>query len=68
MRLHPPGHLRGREEPTRGNLSEAPPRRDRNLSLELVRATEYAALGASRWVGRGEKEEADGAAVDAMRM
>ncbi len=49
-------------------MSEAPPRRDRNLSLELVRATEYAALGASRWVGRGEKEEADGAAVDAMRM
>jgi len=49
-------------------LSEAPPRRDRNLALELVRATEYAALGASRWVGRGEKEEADGAAVDAMRL
>ena len=49
-------------------MSEAPPRRDRNLALELVRATEYAALGASRWVGRGEKEEADGAAVDAMRL
>jgi fructose-1,6-bisphosphatase II len=40
---------------------------DRNLALELVRATEAAALGASRWVGRGEKESADQAAVDAMR-
>jgi fructose-1,6-bisphosphatase II len=41
---------------------------DRNLALELVRATEAAALAASRWVGRGEKEAADQAAVDAMRM
>jgi fructose-1,6-bisphosphatase II len=41
---------------------------DRNLALELVRVTEAAALGASRWVGRGEKESADGAAVDAMRL
>jgi fructose-1,6-bisphosphatase II len=40
---------------------------DRNLALELVRATEAAALAASRWVGRGEKERADQAAVDAMR-
>jgi fructose-1,6-bisphosphatase II len=40
---------------------------DRNLALELVRATEAAALGASRWVGRGEKDAADKAAVDAMR-
>jgi len=48
-------------------LAEAP-RRDRNLALELVRTTEYAALAASRWSGRGEKEEADGAAVDAMRL
>jgi fructose-1,6-bisphosphatase II len=40
---------------------------DRNLALELVRATEAAALAASRWVGRGEKESADQAAVDAMR-
>ena len=39
----------------------------RNLSLELVRATEAAALMAGRWMGRGEKESADGAAVDAMR-
>ncbi|HYH11143.1 MAG TPA: class II fructose-bisphosphatase [Thermomicrobiales bacterium] len=39
----------------------------RNLSLELVRATEAAALMAGRWMGRGQKERADGAAVDAMR-
>ena len=41
---------------------------DRNLALELVRTTEYAALAAARWIGRGEKESADGAAVDAMRL
>jgi fructose-1,6-bisphosphatase II len=41
---------------------------DRNLALELVRTTEYAALSAARWIGRGEKESADGAAVDAMRL
>src|SRR4051795_3694014 len=43
-------------------------RPDRNLALELVRTTEYAALACARWIGRGEKETADGAAVDAMRM
>ena len=43
-------------------------RPDRNLALELVRVTEAAALGAARWIGRGEKESADQAAVDAMRM
>ncbi|MDQ4049502.1 MAG: fructose-bisphosphatase class II, partial [Actinomycetota bacterium] len=43
-------------------------RPDRNLALELVRTTEYAALAAARWIGRGEKEAADGAAVDAMRL
>src|SRR5918998_5180972 len=41
---------------------------DRNLALELVRVTEAAALAAARWVGRGEKENADQAAVDAMRL
>ncbi len=41
---------------------------DRNLALELVRVTEAAALAAARWVGRGEKESADAAAVDAMRL
>ena len=41
---------------------------DRNLALELVRVTEAAALAAARWVGRGDKEGADQAAVDAMRF
>jgi len=40
---------------------------DRNLALELVRVTEAAAMAAGRWVGRGDKEGGDGAAVDAMR-
>jgi len=40
---------------------------DRNLALELVRVTEAAALAASRWMGLGQKNEADGAAVQAMR-
>ncbi len=40
---------------------------DRNLALELVRATEAAAIRATPWVGRGDKNSADGAAVDAMR-
>jgi len=41
---------------------------DRNLAMELVRVTEAAALAAARWMGRGDKEGADGAAVDAMRV
>ena len=40
---------------------------DRNLALELVRVTEAASLGSARWIGRGDKESADQAAVDAMR-
>ena len=47
------------------SLSELP---DRNLALELVRTTEAAALAAARWMGRGDKDGADGAAVDAMRI
>src|SRR5207237_5142460 len=43
-------------------------RPDRNLALELVRVTEYGAFAAAGWVGLGEKESADGAAVDAMRL
>jgi fructose-1,6-bisphosphatase II len=50
-----------RMTPARG---EAP---DRNLALELVRVTEAGAMAAGRWVGRGDKEGGDGAAVDAMR-
>lgn len=45
--------------------TEAP---DRNLALELVRVTEAAAMAAARWVGRGDKNGADGAAVNAMRQ
>jgi len=40
---------------------------DRNLALELVRVTEAAALAASRWMGKGDKMAADGAATEAMR-
>lgn len=40
---------------------------DRNLALELVRVTEAAAIAAGHWVGAGDKNSADGAAVDAMR-
>ena len=47
---------------------EAAPKPDRNLAMELVRTTEYAALACARWIGRGDKEGADGAAVDAMRL
>jgi fructose-1,6-bisphosphatase II len=47
-----------------GNLFTHP---DRNLGMELVRATEAAAIRAAPWIGRGEKNLADGAAVDAMR-
>src|SRR5213595_1000218 len=43
-------------------------RPDRNLALELVRTTEAAALSAARLVGKGDKEAADQAAVDAMRL
>ena len=41
---------------------------DRNLAMDLARATEAAALAAGRWLGRGDKNGADGAAVDAMRL
>jgi fructose-1,6-bisphosphatase II len=49
---------------TETRRSEAP---DRNLAMELVRVTEAAAMAAGRWVGRGDKNSGDGAAVDAMR-
>jgi len=41
---------------------------DRNIAMELVRVTEAGAMAAARWIGRGEKETADQAAVDAMRF
>lgn len=46
------------------DVSDTP---DRNLALELVRVTEAAAMASGRWVGRGDKNAADGAAVEAMR-
>src|SRR6476619_7651953 len=49
-------------------LSVAPESPDRNLALELVRVTEAAAMAAGRWVGRGDKNGADGVAVNAMRV
>jgi fructose-1,6-bisphosphatase II len=47
------------------NVYPAP---DRDLAMELVRVTEAAAIAAGFWVGRGDKNGADGAAVDAMRQ
>jgi fructose-1,6-bisphosphatase II len=47
---------------------EAEQQPDRNLAMELMRATEAAALAAGRWMGRGDKNAADGAAVEAMRV
>jgi fructose-1,6-bisphosphatase II / sedoheptulose-1,7-bisphosphatase len=47
--------------------NKKPIQTDRNLALELVRVTEAAAIAASRWIGLGNKNEADGAAVEAMR-
>ena len=62
--LKTPGqvHLRTRRFKS---MSQKP---DRNLALELVRATEAAALAAGRWMGRGDKIGVDQAAVDAMRL
>lgn len=50
------------------SLDVAPESPDRNLALELVRVTEAAAMAAGRWVGRGDKNGADGVAVNAMRV
>jgi len=50
------------------SLSVAPESPDRNLALELVRVTEAAAMAAGRWVGKGDKNGADGVAVNAMRV
>ncbi|MBC2681960.1 class II fructose-bisphosphatase [Corynebacterium anserum] len=50
------------------SVSSSPEAPDRNLAMELVRVTEAAALASGKWVGRGQKESGDGAAVDAMRQ
>lgn len=49
-------------------MAQQPESPERNLALELVRVTEAAALAAARWMGRGDKEAGDQAAVDAMRL
>ncbi|MGO2585414.1 MAG: class II fructose-bisphosphatase [Brachybacterium tyrofermentans] len=49
------------------STASTPTAPDRNLALELVRVTEAAAIAGARWVGAGDKNRADGAAVDAMR-
>jgi fructose-1,6-bisphosphatase II len=55
------------DSPLPDELAVAPTSPDRNLALELVRVTEAAAMAAGRWVGRGDKNGADGVAVNAMR-
>ncbi|MCW2622781.1 MAG: ywjI [Frankiales bacterium] len=52
----------------RDALDVTPEAPDRNLAMELVRVTEAAAMAAARYVGRGDKNGGDGAAVDAMRQ
>src|SRR5436190_24000713 len=66
MEIMPAPSLRGGGMTTSngGRRREAP---DRNLAMELVRVTEAAAMAAGRWVGRGDKNGGDQAAVDAMR-
>src|SRR6266700_2492255 len=49
-------------------MSAEPQAPDRNLAMELVRVTEAAAMAAGRWMGRGDKNGADQAAVNAMRV
>nr|WP_210438602.1 MULTISPECIES: class II fructose-bisphosphatase [unclassified Nocardioides] len=49
-------------------MSASVPKPERNLALELVRVTEAAAMAAGRWVGRGDKNDADRVAVEAMRV
>ncbi|HUJ07132.1 MAG TPA: class II fructose-bisphosphatase [Streptosporangiaceae bacterium] len=56
------------EETTPLTAAAEPTAPDRNLAMELARVTEAAALAAGRWVGRGDKNGADGAAVGAMRQ
>ena len=57
-------YTRGMADSSSGNLYSHP---DRNLGMELVRATEAAAIRSAPFIGKGDKNAADGAAVDAMR-
>jgi fructose-1,6-bisphosphatase II len=69
MADHSPKSGSGQDHVTEVPPALAPARQapDRNLAMELVRVTEAAAMAAGRWVGRGDKNGGDGAAVDAMR-
>jgi fructose-1,6-bisphosphatase II len=58
---------RSTADPASARAARGGDRPDRNLALELIRTTESAALACSRWIGRGDKNAADKAAVDAMR-
>jgi fructose-1,6-bisphosphatase II len=70
MTDHPPAADAPGESGSPVNPSHAPDQQapDRNLALELARVTEAAAMAAARWVGRGDKNGADAAAVEAMRL
>jgi fructose-1,6-bisphosphatase II len=57
----------GPADQTPSSPDRNPERPDRNLAIEIVRVTEAAAMAAARWQGRGDKENGDQAAVDAMR-
>jgi len=65
--MTPPGGSHMSQDPQPQDPQVTYIRPDRNLAMELVRVTEAAALAAGRWVGRGDKNGADGAAVAAMR-
>jgi fructose-1,6-bisphosphatase II len=72
MNIDDPGltgvHAARRRSEQLAEVDTEPSAPDRNLALELARVTEAAALAAGRWVGRGDKNGADGAAVSAMRQ
>jgi fructose-1,6-bisphosphatase II len=67
-RFCPKFRLGQKEVPEYADRVQPPVKPDRNLALELIRVTEAAAIAAARWSGRGDKNAADGAAVDAMRF
>jgi fructose-1,6-bisphosphatase II len=64
---HPSGYRPPQRREEAALTARVPQDLDRNIALDLVRVTEAAAMAAGRWVGRGDKEGGDGAAVDAMR-
>ena len=66
--MPPPDPAEGVDSRPPGHLVTPPHAPDRNLALDLVRVTEAAAMAAGRWVGRGDKNGADGVAVNAMRV